>query len=398
MPALEYITSLKTFSRPSAELMHLFWSRILRRIATVFLWLFSPVYIYKTLTNIGFSMEIAIVLVVVFFLFFQSAKLAGLIFSENFSQKGGFKGTIKLSFIPFFFYVLCLVLASKFPLLFIPAAILWGLHNALFWWGYHGYFLKVADNKHFGESMGQVNVLETLVTIITPIAGGVWITYFGFNSLFLLSAAFMAVALFVLGKDHDKRQRRDIFFSQVVKLIRNHKSVSLAYFGLAAEGYLYAIVWPIFLSVFWGGILTLGKVVTLATLLASIFSLLAGKWTDQKGEKMPVVYGTFLVFISWLVRATSINVGGFVAADTLRNFGVGMVDVPLNVLTYRKAEDGGMGAAILFRETAYVFGAIFALLLYVILILAGIKIQSFFVLGGIFSLLPYVSVIRKRLE
>ena len=83
----------------------------------------------------------------------------------------------------------------------------------------------------------------------------------------------MGVALLLLGKDHERRQRRDIKFSEVISLIKSHKSISLAYIGSSAETVLYMVIWPLFLFGFFGQVISLGAVVSVSVFFAAIFSL-----------------------------------------------------------------------------------------------------------------------------
>lgn len=81
----------------------------------------------------------------------------------------------------------------------------------------------------------------------------------------------MALALILLGSGREKRQRRDIDFSGVIKLIRTHKSISTAYIGIGGEAIIYGATWPLFLYLFFSKVISLGIVVSLGSLLAAVF-------------------------------------------------------------------------------------------------------------------------------
>ena len=76
-----------------------------------------------------------------------------------------------------------------------------------------------------------------------------------------------------------------------------------------------------------------------------------------------------------------------------------MVGLPLSVLTYKKALDGsGTATAMLFREIALAVGGITAVVLSVVVFLAGAKLEYVFLLAVIFSIFPLMATIKGELE
>jgi hypothetical protein len=335
----------------------------------------------------------------IYFLLSFVVKLLFFMLSENLSQKLGFKGMIRLSSIPFFLFVISLLIIPYFKFALLFSAIFWGAEIAMFWWGYHGYFVKSGDSSHFGESIGEVGLLETVVAILTPILGAGLIVLYGFNSLFITAFFFMALALFLIGRNHDKKQQRDILVGDVINLVKKHKFKSLAYAGTAGEGVIYAIFWPIFLHIVMGGYLSLGSIVSVSGLIAALLAVAVGRWTDTKGTKNVLSVGTPIVTSSWIIRFLSRTPVFFVVADTMWRFGQSMVGLPLNVLTYKKALDGnGVARAILFREIALSFGGIVAVSMSAVLFLADMRLEYVFLLAVIFSIFPLLSTLKGELD
>lgn len=142
MSAWHLPNNLLYFHRPKGDLIHLFLSGVARRVAVTLLTIFSPIYIYLAIKNLGFSQPHAILFVLFYFLIVFLAKLVTLIYSEDLSRKIGFKGTIRTSIVPFALFIPALIYASDYPILFLVTSILWGLHSGFFWWGYHDTLLK----------------------------------------------------------------------------------------------------------------------------------------------------------------------------------------------------------------------------------------------------------------
>ena len=380
------------------DLGPLLFSGAARRAAVTLISIFSPIYIYEIGLKYQLEPHYAIIVVLLYYVIILLSKISSLVFSENLSQKIGFKSMIWASFVPFVFFVLCLVFTSTLPYLLIPAAIFWGIHAGFYWWGYHGYFIKEGDNAHFGINIGEAGFIETIVGVVSPFFGALLISFLGYNSLYIFSAIFMALALLLLGKNHERKQRRDIKFSEVISLIKSHKSISLSYIGSSAEGILFAVIWPVFLFIFFGQVISLGTVVSVAAFSAAVFSLILGRWVDKQGERKIISIGAPLTTVAWIIKIVKKSVPAFILADSIWNFGQRMVSLPLNALAYKKGIEGGAARAILFRETTLTIGGLISLGILIIWMLYGGRLEDAFIIAAVFSTLPLIAVYKKRLE
>src|SRR3989344_691878 len=390
--------NLNTLYLPKKDLMHLFWGGVVRRMAIILLGLFSAIYVYETFVGLGLTSQLALILVLSFFVIEQATRLVALIFAENLSQKIGFKGTIWASSIPFFLFIPAMILAKGNPFLFFFAAIFYGMQSSLYWWGYHGYFIKRGDTEHFGLSISEAGFLETFAAVATPFFGAVIVSLLGFPLLYFLTGALVVIALFLVGRGDEERQRHDVTFGGVLILIRRLKSISLAYVGSGGEGMLYVTLWPLLLYFIFGQLVSMGEIVSLSVLVSSLFSLAVGQWVDKQGVRSVIRIGTPLVFISWLIKGLNRSFSAFVFADSFWNFGERMVVYPLNALTYKKALEGKSTAkAILFREVNIIFGSFFAISLVMFFILLGFSLTSFIIIASVFSLMPLIAYYKRRI-
>ncbi len=391
-------SSLNFFYRPKDDLYHLFLSRVGRRISIILLQLFSPIYIYQIAKTQGFSETYAVLVVLSYYLLMAIIKFLVIPLSENLSQKIGFKGIIWASAIPFFLFIPSIVYAKSMPSLLFLSSFLFGVHSAFYWWGYHGYFVKSADKKHIGRRVGQARLLETIASVITPFAGAIITSYFGFTALFITSAVAVYISLLLLGRYHDKKQKRDVRYVDVLKLIKSHKLVSLAYVGYGGEVIIYSVVWPLFLFLFFGTIINLGVIVSLASLISAVFALSVGEWVDKQGERKAVLIGSPLVSISWLARAIGSNMLPFVFADSLWNVGQRLLYIPLDALAYKKAKEAGSAKGILFRMISVNSGAILGLLVLIIWVYLTGSLSSSFYFVALLGALPLIAVLKGRIR
>ncbi|MBN1168564.1 hypothetical protein JXA63_01600 [Candidatus Woesebacteria bacterium] len=383
--------------KPGKELSKLFLAGIARGAAISFLSFFSSVYIYQLFIEKGYGQQKAIYIIILFHLLIVILKQVFLGISENLSQKIGFTGTIRLSLIPFIILILSLVFSERYAYFIHLAGISWGIHAGLFWWGYHGYFIKIADSAKFGEGIGESEMLKTAVTIIAPLVGAVIIDLFGFQIAFVLSGLSMILGVFILGNDKNIKQKHDVKFFDAIKLLAAHKDVAIAYMASGAEGLIYVIVWSLFLYFFFDGVLGMGFVVSLALFLSAIFAIFIGKKIDKSAERNVLSLGSPLFSISWMIRVFSGSPFSFILSDALRNFSEKMVSLPLLGLSYKKGAEGLTSEAILFREIAIGIGAFMALVIIFIFIFLGIDFRQIFIFTAFLVLLPLIPIFSRKI-
>lgn len=391
-------SSLNELYGKESDLYHLFWSRVGRKVSIIFLQLFSPIYIFQIAKDLNFTTTEATIGVIAYYLLMFVFKFMSLPIAENVSQRIGFKGMIWASAIPFFVYIPSIIFASSYPILLVVSAISFGIHAGFFWWGYHGYFTKTAEKYHFGRRVGESRLFETIASFATPFTGALIVNYLGFTALFITSAVIVFVSFLLLGKNHDKRQKRDVRFFDVLKLVKKHKSVSLAYFGYGGEYIMYSAIWPLFLFLFFGQVISLGVIVSLSSLAAATFAIFVGDWVDKQGERKAISIGSPLVVTSWIIRALGGSISSFVLADSIWNFGQRLVSIPLDALAYRKAQEAESAKGILFRMIAVNSGVIVGLLFISVWVYFTGNLKGSFVIVAIIAALPLVAVLTKRIH
>lgn len=376
------------------DLVPLFASATLRRVAATLLSLFSPLYVLERSQEVGFSLNLAIVVVIFFFLILYFFKLLTLPLVENLGLKIGFKSILAYSSFPFVFFLAFLYFSQANYLFLIPAAIFWGIHAGFFWWGYHGTFIKTADQEYFGRETGAVQLLLTAASVIAPILGGFIVYQIGYQFLFILAGAIFLLAILVILPTPGTAPRHDAQIKKVWQVYKTHKRMVAAYIGWGGMNGLYGIIWPIFLFLVLGQILIFGEIVSAAILFASLINLLIGARVDRVGSRETLAWGAPLNFLSWLARIFARSANLIIIVDTFYRVTGQMLTIPLDVLSYRKAIEGGTGQALYFREISLTFGAMFFLFLAAVLVLLNLSLWTTFVLASIGALMPLLIVRR----
>lgn len=363
----------------------------LRRMAVEFLGLFSPLYVFGLAQKGGGSFKFSVLAVIGYILLIYLFKLLTMPLAENASFKFGYRRTLVISMVPFFLFVGLLALSQNYPFLIILVAIFWGIHASFFWFGFHGLFVKRADQDHFGQQTGLCQSLYISIGVVTPIIGGLVILNFGYPALFLLSGAIFTLAMMVILLSQEIKPQRDARISKVLRLFKKHKRPFAAYFGWGLESALYGAIWPVFLFLLVGEILSFGGIISAAVLMAAIITYIVGVIVDRAGIKDMISFGSVISFLSWIARAIVRTPLLIVGVDGFYRLAEQMIHIPLNVLSYQKAISGGTGRALYFREISLCVGSIIGLTIAILIVFLGLPLWSVFLLASLGSLAPIFS-------
>ena len=366
----------------------------LRRMAVELLGLFSPLYVLSIGWDLGFTTTISVLIVLGYYLLIYVSKLVTMPLAENISFRLGYRRTLILSIIPFFLFIALLAFSQSYPFLLILVSVFWGIHAALFWFGYHGLFIKRGDHQHFGKQTGLSQTFYILIGVVTPILGGLMILKFGYQFLFLSAGAIFTLAMMVALLSKEIKPHQDARITSVLRLFRTHKKVMLGYFGWGLESSLYGVVWPVFLFLLVGKILAFGEIIAAAVFVAALITYLTGLVVDRVGTKMIINLGSMVGFLTWLVRIVARTPLIIVSVDSFYRVAEQMLHIPFLVRTYQKAVDGGTGQSLYFMEISLGLGAVSGFLLAGILVFAGFSLGSIFLLASLGTLAP-ILITRK---
>jgi len=369
-----------------------------RKMAFGFLGLFSPIYIFQIIINNANgenTLKFAVLGVLFYMLAFYLVKLLTFPLSENLSYKLGFKNVIALYIFPLLLYVSCLVLAKDNLLFLFLAPLFGGMQAALFWFGYHGLFIKCVNEHSFGFREGICNGISILALIITPLLGSILILAWGFRGLFFTAAILSLIsALIILFSPQDKPYR-DVRFLKVFSLFKSNLRPFGAYLGHGGEFSIYGTVWPIFLILALGNILEYGGIISGGILLAFLVTLAVGRWVDRAKGKRIITIGALVGGFSWLLRIVIRLPLFIVGVEGFYRITEQMLSIPMDVESYKKALRGWVSHALYFREISLSLGAILAISGSIILIALNLPLWSPFFLAFLGNLAPIL--MRKEL-
>jgi len=380
------------------KLLPLFLSESLRSVAVSLLSFFSAIFIFKKTLAITDNEKQAFLAVFSFFTILYLFKLISTSLAENLALKSGLKTQI---FLGHFLTALSLVAfagAEKNFVFLWLAAVFWGLAIGFFWFGRHGLLTKIGEKGRFGQAIGWAGIMNTILLLGVPFLGGVLVSQFGYQALFLAAFVFVLLAFLALIPVGEQKTHRDVTLKEILKIILSHKRMTLAYFATGVVGTFYSTALILYIFHFLEKELAFGGFFSLSMLLVALVNFVVGRWVDKRGKRSLVAYGSVFTSLVWLGRFMANTVGVFLVLDVFDRIAGGMLGIPLAVLSFEKALDGrSTGRALLFREATITIGSIFACLLLIGLVLLGLELKFAFLLPMVFSLLPLLIVKKQSL-
>lgn len=358
--------------------------------------LFSSIYIYELSLKIGLDKQSAIFIIILFFLTLYISKLIFLLVGEKFSSRHGFKHTIWLSFIPFSIYLPFIILSSNYFLFLFFAALFWGAHEGLFWWGYHGYLIKSKNKNNYGETIGSAIFLHTLASVITPILGAISISIYGFNSIFIIAFLLITISLLILGLDGEKQQKHDMGLKDVFKNIPKQPILFLSYISRSISMDTYAIFWNLYLFLLFGSLIELGFIVSASVVISAFLMIFIGKYIDKHGERKTILVSSPIMVSAWALRVLFKDIGSIVTSNTLGGLGGRIMTVSLDDISYKQANHSKTALALLFREFGLLIGTLIVLILGACFVYFYDKFEPLFLVATVTSLFPLMLILKKN--
>lgn len=378
------------------KLLPLFLSQSLRSVAVSLLSFFSAIFIFKKTLVITGNEKQAFLAVFVFFFILYLFKLLSTSLAENLALKFGLKVQVFLGHFLTALSLLAFVGAEKNFVFLGLAAVFWGLAIGFFWFGRHGLLTKIGQKGRFGQAIGWAGIINTIFLLGVPFLGGVLVSNFGYQALFLTAFGFVILAFLALIPVGEQKTHQDVTLKEIFKLVLSHKRMSLAYFSMGTVGAFYSTALILYIFLFLKKELAFGGFFSLSMLLVALVNFAVGRWVDKRGKRSLVAYGSVFTSLVWLGRFMTNTVGIFLILDVFDRIAGGMLGIPLAVLSFEKALDGhSTGRALLFREAAITIGSIFACLLLIGLVLVGLELKFAFLVPMVFSLLPLL-IVKKE--
>lgn len=349
------------------ELDELYACMALRALALSMISVFIPIFLMK----LGYSLKV----VLLFYALAYSTHFLFITPTSKIASRIGFKHCMFFS-TPLLvgFYFLLYMLESHTFSPYILAVIL-GISNCLFWTSFHTDFSMFSKLKDRGKQVGFRKLVIQGANILGPAMGGIILTVFGFNVLFVIVSIFLLLSTTPLFFSKDIYKSTKISISNVFnkRTLRD----ALGNIGFGMETGANIAIWPVFVFfVIADSYTILGFVRSISFMFATFAVIASGYFTDINRRLMLRVGALFTALI-WIGKAIVNTIGQVLFVDSLHGMSKMMTAIPYDALCYDKAGQKKVVEGIMFKELMATLGrTIFFLISAFILSLKGSMILA----------------------
>ncbi len=368
------------------EINELYLASAIKNFGLGLLGIFVPIYVYL---YFGESIVLAV-------MFYAVQFALQIIFLPIAARLLGIFGLKKLMAIshPFLAaYLLFLTFAPEYGMVMVILAIISRVvYFVLFWPAYHIDFAKFVSNKKRGREVGFANIVVSLMRTISPFIGGLGIVMFGFAPVFVLSSFLMIVSSLPLFLSPEIYERYTLNGRKIFAYLfcRHNMRSTVAFFFEGIETMIGLFLFPIFIMITIGSIGTIGWVVSVSLLFATITTYVVGKNIDKNGEGSVMQIGSVMHAVGWLLRILISTPTNYVVYNSIFRLTETSNRLPYMSASYQKAHArrDGIDEFIITREVAVNAGRLFASLLVVAGFSVGISsFAPYFIIAGMSALL-----------
>tara|TARA_Y100000310_G_scaffold342637_1_gene446715 strand:- start:16116 stop:17183 length:1068 start_codon:yes stop_codon:yes gene_type:complete len=296
----------------------------LKTLAISMIGIFIPIFL---LTELGFTLYN----IVVFYVFNTLAYMISSPFTGKFASRFGLRKAAVITAPLFILFYLGLY---NYPSLLFNInylAVLLGFAESFFWIPFITHFIRSSDKKHRSEEVGFLSGSAIVASMTGPLIGGLIITLFGFNFLFLIVSIFLFLSIFPFLFIKETHEPFKCSFKDM-KSIAGIKSLKLVSIG--GINMVDMVFWPMFLFVAIGTYAELGLIFFIAAFAAFVASFYFGAF-ENRGELMKVLkWGALFYAVTWFARASFKGALVMSMVTIIGAFAHEMVEVPFNTLNF----------------------------------------------------------------
>lgn len=361
------------------EMNLFFLSIFLYGIANSLIGLFVPIYLYEN--------NFSIYKIIIFFLLVSISFVLFSILGAKIVAKIGVKHSMLLStpFLGIYYLGLNFYINEMFYILpfFLSASMIF--YN----YGYHLNYIKHSNKKKIGKELSFIGIISVLSSILSPFLGGLIISVFSFNILFLVGVSLLIISILPLFLTKESYEKYNIDFKKIKKYLfkKNNKINSLSFSGYAIESIIGRILWPIFLIIVIKNITKVGFIVSISLLFSILVFYFIGKLTDKYNKSKLLKFGTGLYFISWIGRIFVTSSVGVFFVDSYKNISEKILHIPWSAKSVEISLEENYFLFVVSREIIFNLSRI--IILPIIIILFYINYHPFiisFIIAALFCL------------
>lgn len=306
------------------QLKWLYVSSLLQNMGNSLLFLVAPVFIYQLgsetvgralfeqwLPSLDITAQQSGLLLVAFF--YGLVRLSHLLLLPLVSRilpRISLNVAMILGMASYFLSSILLPMIPQNTWLLLVVPVVRSLIFHFYWTPYYILLASEIDLKKARKEVGGFEILSKIATLLGPLIGTLLTVGLGFAGAFWVGATFYFLAMFSLFCLSPMQIRTRWQWSDWLAAIKT-KLGRQQFLGLAGwhwEGIGAAIMWPIFLYIFFDNLIEVGYLITGATMLSMMIIYLTG-WIFDKSHKQKrwsLSSGSFLTGL-WFLRLTALQ-------------------------------------------------------------------------------------------
>jgi MFS family permease len=236
----------------------------------------------------------------------------------------------------------------------IPPAM-FGIYIVAFWIPYNTLIMHITSVKTRGATIGVYFLVWPLITAVGPLFGGLLITRYSYDAMFIFAIAMIAVDLFfmsgfrVLKKLRERIIIPELIQSVTVGILRKEKTTldftgvgSRLMYGVLMEGVQEGVFWiaiPIISFEFATSESTLSQYLSLFALWGAIMTVALGYLSDRiKNRRTILRMGAILCGISIVLSTLAPNVNGYLLGMSATYFFLAIIPAFIFTMLLDKLE------------------------------------------------------------
>ncbi|MFQ6128542.1 MAG: MFS transporter, partial [Thermoplasmata archaeon] len=176
----------------------------------------------------------------------------------------------------------CFLFLSGYALINIVPLLI-AIQIPLFWIPFNVAMIGLTTIENRGLVISMTFLVSPLVYFVGPIAGGATIKSLGYDVLFFVALLFLVInssIIFLTWKKHGERYAPKVHFSEM------RSSTSPGFFLEGVQEGVFVIAVPLATFFFVGEEFNLGKILAVFGVAGGLMSVVAGKLSDRKGNRM----------------------------------------------------------------------------------------------------------------
>ncbi len=218
------------------------------------------------------------------------------------------------------------------------------VYKTLYWVPYQVDFAHFIGHKNAGKNMAVYKNALQVMNALTPLAGGILITRFGFGAVFIFAALALLTTVVPTVFIRTIYERYEWGFIESFKKLFAHQNRALlyAYTADGAQAVVSAVIWPIFIfELLEGKYASVGFITSLTVIVILFLNTAVGKFIDHVGEEKALRYSTILASTGWFIKIFVDSAFQVFVADTYHRLGRAASRMSFDTATNEHAADNG---------------------------------------------------------